>query len=765
MLFEFNKENRKLKKKINQIIKIYKTLKDVPNKGIRNGLRHNREIFFYIANYMIIVERVEKVVLTKEDLSALLLLLDGKVLSVDPYMHRNYISFGYILYQAILGKKVHLVSNSELALIRDFSSLKQMLVFTDKSIGIILNNTVKRATNYECDIVFILAEQLVFDYLNCTTTGKNYIGKLDCLFIDDIDELLIDKSLKGYTVVEKVNEKLVDTLKNMIETMSVFSNNIDFIEDEMLGQTMLTKTGYNKVYDCVEYNFLQNNRLIISHYIYLLLKVKSNFVNGRDYIVENNEIVFKSSITKVSDSKNIVFLLRLLEGLEVNAREYILSSISFTSLFNKYRSINGISNSSQYVKDILKELYNLEVSSIATKYGYGERLQDVIVSNNKYKMELIIEEILKLRKEKTPIIFYTDSINEAKHMEELLKEKKIGNKLILNAGEYEEYRMINTMLKSNSVVIVYSANKVSLKLKAIDEKQNDIRILFSINRETYRKEIKNINRFLSVSAFCIYNFYISLDNDMFTDIMTKIDRKLLNEYATSNIEFEDVKLTKEITHYQSKQTESVNFRLLEYKAFLKELDNYKLGIESVREKIIDSKKDSLKFSTLYVEVLYRYLYKILCKFSDDDGYIYYNKRLNHSILNSINLYSSVMLCPTGNYTLVECTNRVKSSLIKETNMIFSQFDINVDEAVIDLLLFVADTKRKEFNSVLYENMNKFIGMQNLSSVELSRELREYYSVFKDELFDEFIELWYHNFLPQLQSEHSTPRNIDNDFPQ
>ncbi|MGL5820560.1 MAG: hypothetical protein ACRCYE_02875, partial [Sarcina sp.] len=89
-----------------------------------------------------------------------------------------------------------------------------------------------------------------------------------------------------------------------------------------------------------------------------------------------------------------------------------------------------------------------------------------------------------------------------------------------------------------------------------------------------------------------------------------------------------------------------------------------------------------------------------------------------------------------------------------------RFDINVDEAVIDLLLFVADTKRKEFNSVLYESMNKFIGTQGLSSVDLSKELREYYKVFNDELFDEFIELWYHNFLPQLQSRHSNTKNTD-----
>ncbi|MGL5822715.1 MAG: hypothetical protein ACRCYE_14000 [Sarcina sp.] len=760
MLFGFKKEERELKKKITQIMKIYKTLKGVPNKGIKNGLRHNKDIFFYIANYMIVVERTEKTMLTKEDLSALILLLEGKILSVDPCMHRNYISFGYMIYQTILGKKVHFVSNSELSLIRDFSSLKEMMAFTDKSIGIILNNTEKRAINYECDIVFILAEQLIFDYLNCSTTRRDYIGKLDCLFVDDIDELLIDKSLKGYTVVEKVNEKLVDILKKMIETMSIFNKNIDFIEDEMLNQRMLTKTGYNKVYDSVEYNFLQNNRLIISHYIYLLLRIKSNFTNGKDYVVENDEIVFKSGITKVSDTKNIIFLLKLIEGLEVNPREYILSSISFASLFTKYKTISGISNSAQYVKDVLKELYNLDVSSIVSKYGYGERLKDVIVSNNKYKIDLIVEEILKLRKENMPVICYTDSRREANSIEALLKGKRIATKLILNASEYEEYRMINTMLRNNYTVIVYSANKMDLKLKALGEKKNDLRILFSIRRETYRKEIKNINRFLSTSLFCTYNFYISLENDIFNDAMSKIDKKLLNEYATLDIEFEDVKLKKEISNYQKKQKEEVTSRLLEYKAFLSELENYKIGIEGIREKIIDSKNDILKFSTLYVEILYRYLYKILCKFADDDGDIYYNKRLNHSILNSINLYSSVMLCPTGTYTLVECTNRVKSSLIKETNIIFSRFDINVDEAVIDLLLFVADTKRKEFNSVLYESMNKFIGTQGLSSVDLSKELREYYKVFNDELFDEFIELWYHNFLPQLQSRHSNTKNID-----
>jgi len=461
-------------------------------------------------------------------------------------------------YLNSLNKKgVHVVTVNDYLAKRDSENMGKIYNFLGLTCGFINSNQNddERRKNYSCDITYATNSELGFDYLrdnmkfvkdDMVQRGHNYA------IVDEIDSCLIDEARVPLIISGKAEDKtdqyiLVNKLIKKLEKG-------DFDVDEKNRNILLTNQGIDNVEKIFsEVGVLKNNNfydpenLSLVHLVNQSLRANYIFLNGKDYIVKDKEIVIidEQSGRQLPGRRfgdGLHQSLEAKENLDIQFENQTLASITYQNYFKLYNKLCGCTGTASTEAQEFYEIYNLNVITVPTnKDMIRKDLNDQIYRTIKEKDDSIINLIKEKHGIGQPILVFTSSVNKSEHYSNLLYKKKIDH-IVLNAKNHDkEAEIIANAGSKNSVIITtsISGRGVDIKLggkNADKSKRDEIKKLgglFVIGTERMEsRRVDNQARGRSGRQGDEGNsiFFVSLEDDLMrifgSESMNKILEKL-----------------------------------------------------------------------------------------------------------------------------------------------------------------------------------------------------------------------------------------------
>ena len=189
--------------------------------------------------------------------------------------------------------------------------------------------------------------------------------------------------------------------------------------------------------------FYDISNISVVHHVNQALRAHVLFERDTDYIVKDGRIVIIDEFTgRMMEgrrfSEGLHQALEAKEGVEVQAENQTLASITFQNYFRLYPKLAGMTGTAMTEAAELAEIYGLEVAEIPTnELCIRADEDDEVYRTLEEKNKAILDMIEECRGRRQPVLVGTVSIEKSEHLSGLLKERKIEHS-VLNARYHEQ---------------------------------------------------------------------------------------------------------------------------------------------------------------------------------------------------------------------------------------------------------------------------------------------------------------------------------------
>jgi len=363
---------------------------------------------------------------------------------------------------ALAGKGAHLVTVNDYLARRDAEWMGRIYHFLGLSVGVIQHGLTdeERRDAYACDITYCTNNELGFDYLrdNMKWDLADFTQRgFTFAIVDEVDSILIDEARTPLIIAGSSEEDTskyyrIDAIVPKLKRGSDEKNSKDgdYKVDEKDRQVMMTDEGIRhaeqllgvpNLYDPSAIDTLHGlNQALLAHNMYKL---------DVDYMIRPKEDGKGQEIVIVDEftgrmmpgrrwSNGLHQAIEAKEGVEVNAENQTLATVTFQNFFRMYKKLGGMTGTAETEARELLSIYNLEVIIIPTNMPMIRKdFADVVYSTKKGKVKAIVEEIKDLNAKGQPILVGTVSIESSEMLAEELKRAKIKH-VVLNAKHHEK---------------------------------------------------------------------------------------------------------------------------------------------------------------------------------------------------------------------------------------------------------------------------------------------------------------------------------------
>jgi len=396
---------------------------------------------------------------------------EGKTLTITLAAYLN----------ALTKKGVHIVTVNDYLAKRDCQNMKGIYNFLGLSAGYINNEQTdeERKINYNCDITYATNSELGFDYLrdnmkfsfeSMVQRGHNYV------IVDEIDSCLIDEARTPLIISGGAEDRTSQYLA--IDKLIKNLKKEDFEIDEKDKNILLTNQGIDNIEKILSgagilknNNFYDPDNLHLVHHVNQALRANYLYLNGRDYIVKDRQVIIIDEQTgrqlpgrRFGDGLHQSIEAK--ERVEVQSENQTLASITYQNYFKLYSKLAGCTGTAKTESEEFFEIYKLPVISIPTnKKMIRHDWNDQIFRSLKEKDDAIKKKINECNKKGQPLLIFTANINKSEHYSELLRKEGVKH-TVLNAKNHErEAEIIANAGKKNSVIITTSISGRGVDIK------------------------------------------------------------------------------------------------------------------------------------------------------------------------------------------------------------------------------------------------------------------------------------------------------------
>nr|WP_320131047.1 preprotein translocase subunit SecA [uncultured Holophaga sp.] len=354
---------------------------------------------------------------------------------------------------ALAGKGAHLVTVNDYLARRDAEWMGRLYTWMGLTVGIIQHglSDEERREAYACDITYCTNNELGFDYLrdNMKWSLEEFTQRgFAFAIVDEVDSILIDEARTPLIIAGSSEEDTskyyrIDALIPKLEI------EVDYKVDEKDRQVMLTDDGIRhaerllgvaNLYDPSAIDTLHGmNQALLAHNLYK---------RDVDYMVRPREDGRGDEIVIVDEftgrmmpgrrwSNGLHQAIEAKEGVEVNAENQTLATVTFQNFFRMYTKLAGMTGTAETEARELLQIYKLEVVIVPTNKPMIRRdFADVVYATRKGKVKAIVEEIKELHENGQPVLVGTASIESSEFLAEQLKVAGVRH-VVLNAKHHE----------------------------------------------------------------------------------------------------------------------------------------------------------------------------------------------------------------------------------------------------------------------------------------------------------------------------------------
>jgi preprotein translocase subunit SecA len=355
---------------------------------------------------------------------------------------------------ALAGKGAHLVTVNDYLARRDAEWMGRIYHFLGMTVGVIQHGLTddQRREAYACDITYCTNNELGFDYLRDNMkwdleefTQRGFVYAI----VDEVDSILIDEARTPLIIAGSSEE---DTSKyyRIDGIVPKLKLDKDYKVDEKDRQVMLTDEGIRHAEKLLGVaNLYDPNAIDTLHGLNQALHAHNLYKRDVEYMVRPKEDGRGQEIVIVDEftgrmmpgrrwSNGLHQAIEAKEGVEVNAENQTLATVTFQNFFRMYKKLAGMTGTAETEARELLQIYKLEVVIVPTNMPMVRKdFADVVYSTKKGKIKAIVDEIKELHELGQPILVGTASIESSEFLSEQLKVAKIKH-VVLNAKHHEK---------------------------------------------------------------------------------------------------------------------------------------------------------------------------------------------------------------------------------------------------------------------------------------------------------------------------------------
>lgn len=360
---------------------------------------------------------------------------------------------------AISGKGVHVITVNDYLATRDSEWMGRLHRFLGLSVGVNLSQMDHEAKQaaYAADITYGTNNEFGFDYLrdNMVYTADQRVQRsLNFAIVDEVDSILIDEARTPLIISGQADDhtdlylRMKDVVPTLTRAMEEKGEG-DYWVDEKGHQVHLSEAGYENAERLLaEHGLLKEGsslydaaNILLMHHLNAALRALTLFHKDQHYVVQNGEVVIVDEFTgrlmagrRWSDGLHQAVEAK--EGVDIQAENQTLASITFQNYFRMYNRLSGMTGTADTEAYEFQQIYGLETVVIPTHRPMVRKdMNDLVYKTADEKHAAIVADIKDCAKRGQPVLVGTTSIENSELLSHLLDQEKLPHQ-VLNAKQH-----------------------------------------------------------------------------------------------------------------------------------------------------------------------------------------------------------------------------------------------------------------------------------------------------------------------------------------
>ncbi|BEP56901.1 preprotein translocase subunit SecA [Variovorax sp. V118] len=373
-----------------------------------------------------------------------------------------------VYLNALSGKGVHVVTVNDYLANRDATWMGRLYNFLGLSVGINLPQMPReeKQAAYGSDITYGTNNEYGFDYLRDNMVyepGDRVQRGLNFAIVDEVDSILIDEArtpliisgqAEDHTDLYLAINKVVPLLKKQEgeadpRTGEGVTVPGDFTVDEKTHQVFLTEDGHENAERILgELKLIPEGaslydpaNITLMHHLNAALRARHLYHRDQHYVVQQGEVVIVDEFTgrlmsgrRWSDGLHQAVEAK--EGVEIQAENQTLASITFQNYFRLYGKLAGMTGTADTEAYEFQEIYGLETTIIPpNRISKRDDQLDRVYKTTREKYEAAIQDIRECYERGQPVLVGTSSIENSEIIDALLEKAGLPHQ-VLNAKQH-----------------------------------------------------------------------------------------------------------------------------------------------------------------------------------------------------------------------------------------------------------------------------------------------------------------------------------------
>ncbi len=381
---------------------------------------------------------------------------------------------------ALAGIPVHVITANDYLVERDAARLQPLYRALGLRVGRIVqpDQTAERSAAYACDITYVTARELVFDYLRDALTGPPKRRRRDALarplarlqpkpttppmlrglcmaIVDEADAILIDEARVPLILSQRADS--ADEHRHARQALAFaggLSEGADFELNPGVLSAELTDAGRQRLNEIV---FGQTdpaianawrNRLHREHAVSTALAALHLYRNDTHYLVRDGKIAIIDQTTgRVAEgrvwSKGLQQAIEIKEACEPSPAMVTLAQLTYQRFFPRYVRLGGLSGTLVEARSELMSTYGTSVRRIALRRPDRRATGAArLFVDHDTLWDAVADRVATVHASQRPVLVATDSVAEAQAVADRLAARQLPHSVLHARNDSEEAAVV-----------------------------------------------------------------------------------------------------------------------------------------------------------------------------------------------------------------------------------------------------------------------------------------------------------------------------------
>ena len=393
-----------------------------------------------------------------------MVLHDGRIAEMRTGEGKTLVATLPAYLNALGGKGVHVITVNDYLASRDAEWMGRIYSFLGLTTGVNLSRMPhdQKQAAYAADITYGTNNEFGFDYLrdNMVYRVEDRVQHgLAFAIVDEVDSILIDEARTPLIISGQAEDRTdlyikLNALPPQLSEQQGEGDDIsvpgDYTVDLKARQVLLTEAGHEKVEDILTRmgllpegaSLYDPTHIVLVHHVYAALRAHVLFHKDQQYVVQDGEVVIVDEFTgRLMPgrrwSEGLHQAVEAKEGVNIQAENQTLASITFQNYFRMYTKLAGMTGTADTEAFEFHQIYGLETVLIPTNREMVRKdANDKVYRTAGEKWQAVTDDIRDCVERGQPVLVGTTSIEVNEFLSNELKKVNIKHQ-VLNAKQHD----------------------------------------------------------------------------------------------------------------------------------------------------------------------------------------------------------------------------------------------------------------------------------------------------------------------------------------